>query len=180
MGKKALGIGLTLLSIALWVGPIVAAFGSHGWSLRDTVVPDQTQMNGIEDRIDGLVKEGSSSEDLFSFTESNLDGYDVSLNAEFKSPFNFALTIENLEITLTDSGVELCTVKMTEERIDLEPGGTKSLRLSGLLTEEGKSYLQGGEVPNDAEISNGILIVEASDITAEISLGRIQGGGGIF
>ena len=52
MKERTLGIGLTLLSIAIWIGPIAAAFGTNGWDIRKTIMPDEGEINAIQNKIE--------------------------------------------------------------------------------------------------------------------------------
>lgn len=178
MGKRALNAGLGLLTIALILGPIVLAFGTHGWGLRETVFPSENQMDDIRDRVEDLMGDSETNEETFSVTGSEINGDDFSVSLDFTSPLNFRIVLEEIEGTLSEGGVKLGSIELVEENVEIEKGETKSITLDGVLTEQGKSRIKdihGGEVPADVELSEGILRFRASGVSVEISLENISG-----
>lgn len=168
MRKKALGIGLGLLSVALWVGPIVIAFGSHGWDLNETVLPSEEQRNNIQNRVENLLGEDNFSEGELTITGGSIEGNNVTLNVEFSSPFGFPLTIENFHAKVSDEkeGIIFATVRIDRE-IKIEKRGTGNFTLSGKLTEEGRDY---ENLPRRMRLSEGVFQFRSSGIQVEISI----------
>jgi LEA14-like dessication related protein len=50
MGKRALSIGLFLLSIALSVGPILVGLSAHGWDFKAAVTPSYNPMKELSEQ----------------------------------------------------------------------------------------------------------------------------------
>lgn len=176
--KRTLGILLTLLSIALWVGPIVSAFGSHNWDFVDTVAPSQSQLNDVEDRFSDLVDD-SFSRDSFQVSESRIDGSNFSLTILFNSPFDFPVKIKKFEVVLSEGATEIGSMELVED-VEIGPIEKKNVHFSGTLTEEGKAHIQKGEIPKDVEITSGTMRLIAAGVTVEADLEKVFDNGEIF
>lgn len=131
MGERALGWGLKLLGIALFIGPFIAAFAAHDWDIQAAVVPSQAEMDEVNERVTGLVVEEGFSEDPLTF--DNLDYRDdtISVPARFTSPFKVPIKITNLSATISDQGIQ---VQMEEEEVDVPANGTGNFTLVGSYT----------------------------------------------
>lgn len=178
MGKRALNAGLGLLTFALILGPIVIAFGTHNWGLKETVFPSENQIDDIRNRVEGLMGDSETSEETFSVTGSKISGDDFSVSLDFTSPLNFRIVLEEIEGTLSEDGVKLGSIELVEENVEVEKRATRSITLEGVLTEQGKGRIEdiyGGEVPADVELSEGTLRFRASGVSVEISLENLQG-----
>ncbi len=178
MKKSILSIVLILLSIGLWIGPIVTAFSTHDWDFVNTVAPSQNQLDDVRNRFDDLVDE-NFSQDTFQISESSVDGSGFSLTVVFTSPFGFSLTIEEFKAVLSEGNTELGSIELLEE-VKIGPREKETIRFSGSLTEEGKLQVQNGEIPETAEISEGTLKLSAAGVTVEVDLERISEGNEIF
>lgn len=177
MNKRILGIGLTILTILLWVGPIAAAFASHGWSVKETVMPEEEQINDIEDKVDNLIGGKELSSNNFSVIESDIVGEKVDLTIEFTSPFLFSLKIVKFRTSLFDDSrdITIANVEMVESSIETESEGTVTFSLEGTLTDEAKEYTK---IPDQLSFSEGIFKFIASEISVSIDFKEVSESGG--
>lgn len=60
MGERTLGFCLRLLSIAIWISPIIAAFAAHGWDPKETLMPDR-EIEIIKESIIDLLRKFSEN-----------------------------------------------------------------------------------------------------------------------
>lgn len=147
MGERALSWSLRLLSVALWVGPLIAAFAVHGWNIQAAVMPSQAEMNEITKRFQTLFGEGS-----LEIKSSTLDGATITTTLEVTSPFNFRVEIVDISgsIFCAVDNVRLASVRMEGDRVTLQPKGKASLTLTGTLIPEGSQHIvnvHGGSLP---------------------------------
>ena len=177
--KRTLGIGLTLLSIAIWVGPIAAAFGSNGWSLKETVMPKEEEINDIQSRIEETIGGGNFSDTNIKVSNSSISGKDISLNLEMNSPFSFRAEILEFNFELYDAqiGRKIGHVEMSKEAIILKPEITTNISFQGSLSVEINGYNQ---IPDQITLSKGTIKFKASGITATFSIEETEiSGAGI-
>lgn len=170
MDKRILGVGLTLLSLALWVGPIVAAFGSHGWSLRQTVFPSEEEMENIQNRVENITGEEDISTDLF-YAES-YSGTGSSFTLGFSSPFNFHVKVINSPnyLTCEEHDIVIANLQMLEDTVEVGPQENARI-LNVTLSDQGVSHLKtshGSELP-DFDFSGGPFKFEAAGISVAVS-----------
>lgn len=174
-----MGIGLTLLTVALWVGPIVAAFGSHGWNLKETLVPSQGQMRNVENHVEGLLGGGDTSENVFSVSDFKIDGSDLSMSINFSSPFAFDVTIEEFSGKITKEDDVLLKNFQLKNEVEARAGENSTLNLTGTLTSEGKKEFESvsdNNLPSGASFSSGIFRFETSGVTVEFALENMEEG----
>jgi len=168
MGERALGWGLRLLSIALWVGPLIAALGIHGWDIRAAVMPSQAEIGEITERFQGLFGEGS-----MEVTSSTLDGATITTTVKFTSPFNFRVEVTDVSgsIFCQMHNVRLASAGMEGDRVTIQPRGEAILALVGTLTPEGSQHISkvhGGALPAALGFT-GSLQAESYGVTMRIS-----------
>lgn len=178
--KKLLGAGLTFLTVALWVGPIVTALGSNNWNLEETFMPSEGQMNRVGDKVENLMGTGRLSSKDFTVTEFSPTDHEFNTTLSFDSPFGFALTVNQFSVTITEPGYENLGYMSLKENTKFEPGGENDLLLSGHLTEIGKERIEnihGGDLPSNIGFSAGTLGFEASGVKVEIQLEDTENGG---
>ncbi len=168
MKKRALGIGLTILSIAIWIAPLATAFGTNEWSMRKTLMPSEEEISDIQERIESVVGGSELSEGNFSVTDSRISGRKISLTVEFTSPFPFSIKMLNFDIELYDQdlGVTFAQMGMEEPSVKLDPHETKTITLEGNLTDDAQGYER---IPDHVTFSNVTLKIKVSGITIEFS-----------
>lgn len=164
MGERALGWGLKLLGIALFVGPFIAAFAVHNWDLKATVMPSQEEMDEITETISGLFGEGFS-ENPFTFEDPTYSGGKVRIPVRFTSPINLPIKITDLSFTISDQGVEVAQVEMEETEVEIPANGTVNFTLIGPYT---------GTLPTDPQPTDVNITFEAYGVTLQMQVG--QGG----
>lgn len=165
MNKKTLGICLTLLTIALWLGPIVTAFASNGWSVKKTIMPSEERINDVSDEAENILGD-ELSEKNFEIKSATIKDGRIILDIEFNSPFKFSLTIENLNGDIHEKRGEgfLSTVKL-KEPVKIPSQGSGDLRLTGKISKDLDEVH-----PQDLTFSGGIFKIRASEISVEISI----------
>lgn len=171
MGERALGIGLLLLSIALYVGPILAAFAAHNWDLEATVMPSQSDMDKVRDRIENMFGGEFSEPDIVD-NAVNLTTGEFSATFEFKSPFNLDVKITDVSLGLSCArhDVPLGSAQMEEPEVDIPANGTARFTVVGTLTPEGRRHIEdfhGGVLP-DIALTDGIIEFEVYGVTVRV------------
>lgn len=91
MSKRILRIGLVLLSILLFIVPVIAAFEVHGWNLESTVMPSEEEISRITDQFDKFEEEFEEPE-LIS-EEVNEETGEFEIIIDLKSPLEFDVKI---------------------------------------------------------------------------------------
>lgn len=173
LNRKALGIGLSLLTIALFVGPIAYAFYTHGWDVEDTITPSEEEIAKIQDRVKSAMGETSISEEDFKIVGYDITENDITLEVNFSSLFEFESKLKEINLSLYHTGEKenLATVKMQSENITLNRGDNERITLYGETTSEGKDIIQSyseTEILKNLEISRTYFEFEAKGITIEI------------
>ncbi|MQY68082.1 MAG: hypothetical protein GH150_01675 [Hadesarchaea archaeon] len=164
MGERALGWGLKLLGIALFVGPFIAAFAVHNWDLKATVMPSQEEMDEITETISGLFGEGFS-EDTFTIGTPTSSGNTIRIPVGFTSPIDLPIKITDISFAISDQGVEVAQVEMEETEVEIPANGTVNFTLIG-------SYA--GALPTDPQPTDMNITFEAYGVTLQVQMG--QGG----
>ncbi|MBS3815684.1 MAG: hypothetical protein KGY45_03880 [Hadesarchaea archaeon] len=184
MKKKALGIGLTLLTIALWVGPIVTAFSANNWNLKSTLMPRQEELQGVKNKFGGVMDEGIS-EDMFSTENAkvNLSDNEFEVDANLSSPFNIPITIQGFSGKLVDQDYEviIADIQMDEENVYLPPNGEAQFTIIGTLTQSGSQHIEnnyGGEVPPNIRPINLTVELEFYGVLVNVSFSEMSTSGG--
>ncbi len=174
-----MGIGLFLLSIALWVGPIVAAFAANGWDLKATVMPSEDQMSEITDQIEGLF-DGDFSEDVMEFTDNqiNLGTGEFRVTVQLQSPFNIDVKIKSisLEVSCEQHDVPLGSVQMEESEVNVPANGTATFTLVGTLTSAAIQHIttvHGGDLPG---INSTDMVLELEFYGVAVSIENMEWG----
>lgn len=170
MNKRLLGIGLGLLTVALFLGPIAYAFYSNGWSVKETVSPSDEQISTIQNEIEGVLGGGSFSQDDFELVENEITSDYITLGFNLSSPFQFEVVLKEISFKIShrQEGVELATVDLESENISLEEGETKNITLSGETTEEGSDIIESStkrQILANLEMSEMSFEFEAAGIT---------------
>lgn len=185
MNKRLVGIGLGLLTIALWIGPIAMAFQANGWSLKKTIMPDQEDLNAVQQKIQEAMGQAGFSPDMFQPVDNNLEGNTLSLTFQFQSPLDSEVKVKEIQLVLLKDGTEIVTLNMEEDQVVVSPGESEQILVSGELSEEGMALLSQGGAPTGGGFlggsemgENSYFEFEVKGITLKISLSAMQGGGG--
>ncbi len=161
MGERALGWGLKLLGIALFVGPFIAAFAVHNWDLQATVMPSQEEMDELKEMISGLLGEGFS-EDTFILENPTYSGGKIRIPVRFTSPLNLPIKITDISLTVSDQGVEVAQVEMEETELEIPANGTVNFTLIGPYT---------GTPLTDPQLTDMNITLEAYGVTLQMQVG---------
>jgi hypothetical protein len=161
MGERALGWGLRLLGIALFVGPFIAALAVHNWDLQATVMPSQAEMNEIEKRVTGLFGEGFS-EDTFTLGTPTFSDTTIRVTVGFTSPFKLPVKITDLSVSISDQGVQVGQVRMEEAEVEVPANGTVNFTLIGSYT---------GALPTDPQPTDMNITFEVYGVTFQVRMG---------
>jgi len=162
MGERALGWGLKLLGIALFIGPFIAAFAAHNWDIQAAVVPSQAEMDEVNERVSGLVVEEGFSEDPFTLGTPKFSNNTVSVTVEFTSPFKIPIKITDLSASISGQGGQGAQVQMEEAEVDVPANGTANFTLVG-------PYL--GTPPTNPESSDVNITFELYGVTLQVQMG---------
>lgn len=163
MGERALGWGLKLLGIALFVGPFIAAFAVHNWDLQATVMPSQEEMDELKETVSGLFGEGFS-EDTFILENPTYSGGKIRIPVRFTSPLNLPIKITDISLTISDHGVEVAQVEMEETEVEIPANGTVNFTLIGPYT---------GTLPTNPQPTDMNITLEAYGVTLQM---QVDGG----
>jgi hypothetical protein len=134
VGERALGWGLKLLGIALFVGPFIAAFAAHDWDLRAAVMPSEEEMAEVQEALTGLFGRGVGN--ILTFGGIPPDaGQSFTVPVTFNSPFKFPVTITDLSggISVANNTYRL---RMERESEDVPKLENKTFNVIGVLTTE--------------------------------------------
>ncbi|KXB03136.1 hypothetical protein AKJ48_04195 [candidate division MSBL1 archaeon SCGC-AAA261O19] len=170
LSRRALGIGLALLSIALWVGPIVAAFASNGWNLKETVMPSQDELSRVKDKVGGLT-EGGFSENTLQIVDNQMDLTTGEFEAtlEFESPFNIDVKITefSFELYCEQHDFKLVPVQLEENEVSIPASAIVQFDIVGSLTSQGRQHIidnHGGKLP-EPSLENPVFELESYGVT---------------
>lgn len=165
-----MGICLVLLSIALWVGPIVAAFASNGWNLKETVMPSQDELSGVKDKIGGL-SEGGFSENMMQIVDNqmNLSTGEFAATLEIESPFNIDIKITEFSFDLycEQHDNKLGSVQLEKSEVNIPASTTVQFDIVGTLTSQAIQHItnvHGGDLPESA-FKNPVFELESYGVT---------------
>jgi len=161
LGERALGWGLKLLGIALFVGPFIAAFAVHNWDLQATVMPSQEEMDELKEMLSGLFG-GGFSEDTFTLENPTYSGGKIRIPVRFTSPLNLPIKITDISLTISDQGVEVAQVEMEETEIEIPANGTVNFTLIGPYT---------GTLPTNPQPADVNITLEAYGVTLQMQVG---------
>ncbi|KXB07669.1 hypothetical protein AKJ51_00555 [candidate division MSBL1 archaeon SCGC-AAA382A20] len=181
MKRKAMGIGLGLLTVALWIGPVFVAFNSNNWSLKKTVAPSDEEIGDLTEKVESTMEQTNFPSDVFKVVDNSLQGNVLTLTVQLKSPFSSTpVTVKDLKIELSSQGKKVTTLEMEEKEVIVKPEESKLVHLSGKLSEKGleklvESEFEGGMF-GGMEITGGYFEFEVSGVTVEISPTEIYGG----
>lgn len=161
MGERALGWGLMLLGIALFIGPFIAAFAAHNWGLQAAVMPSQAEMDGVREMLGGLFDEGVS-EDPFTFGDPTYSDTTIRVTVGFTSPLKLPMKITDLSVSISDRGVQVAQLQMEEAEVDVPAGGTVNFTLIGSYT---------GAPLTDPEPTDMNITFEVYGVTLQVQMG---------
>jgi hypothetical protein len=168
---KVLGILLSLLSLALVLVPIVAAFAAHGWDPKATLLGES---NPLETRFENL--QNLNTSDMFGTpTFESFSAQGVTATIRVKSPFDFPIKIKGFSgnLVCNDHDVVLSSVQLLGE-VEFSAHATKNISVLGNITQAGiaDGIVHGGIPPNTG-IENVSLKLEIYGITLEGAFGSV-------
>ena len=164
MGERALGWGLRLLGIALFIGPFIAAFAVHNWDFKAALIPSQAEIDEVKGMLSGLFGEGFSPPNILGY--ENI-GTTIRVTAEFTSPLKLPIKITDVFASISDQGVQVAQVQMEEAEVEVPANGTKSFTLVG-------SYTGGPLIdPQPTDMS---MTFEFYGVTMQLQMQAEQGG----
>lgn len=171
MGERALGIGLLLLSVALFVGPIVVAFAANDWDFKATMMPSQEELDEVKDRIENMF-EAEFSEDMLNLVSSMVSPSEIRATINFVSPFNVDVKITEISggISCEEHDVPLGFVHMEEQEVDVPVNGTATFHLVGKYASGGYQHIvdaHGGDLPDFAP-TDMVLELEFYGVTVRV------------
>ncbi len=177
MNRRLVGIGLGLLTVALFIGPIAYAFYSHGWDLKETVAPSGEQIKNIQESIQGAAGGGGSLPmgDL-KVVENEITKDSISIGILFPSPFEFPASLENMKWELIHNveGKKLATLTLQQDNVKLIPGENTQITLAGSTTSDGEKIIENSsqqEILMNMGTGDMIFVFEAYGITVELNMG---------
>jgi hypothetical protein len=129
MGERSLKWGLRLLGVALFLGPIFISLGANNWDPKAAVLPSEAELNEVADAVKGVLG-GGFSPDTLTLGSPSIVGDQVSLPAEFRSPFNIPVKIRSFSIHFRADG-RLLTLNMKESAVEVPARGIASFTLVG-------------------------------------------------
>lgn len=149
MGKRGLGTGLFILSLALSFGPLVYAFLIHDWNYKPLVTPEPNPLEGIKGQ---------------PITVESYE-YDNSMEwitIEFVLELPFSLRIDGVSMDLScaePSGLIIGSASL-QDPVTITPGSTESITLDLDIDEQLMRQCSGPDVrPVNLTITiNGIEI----------------------
>lgn len=161
MGERALGWGLRLLGIALFIGPFIAAFAAHNWDIQAAVMPSQAEIDEVKEKLSGLVAEEGFSENPFTFGDPIFSNNTVRVTVGFKSPLKIPIKITDISASISDQGVQVAQVQMEEAEVDVPANGTANFTLIGSFT---------GAPPTDPEPTEVNITLEVYGVTLQVQM----------
>lgn len=141
MGERALRVGLFLLSLALSVGPFLAAFASEGWDLRSTLLGD---LGPFEDLTSGgkepTIETGGTAFQGPVTLENDLPPLVSSITLTNHYSFRLGMKEVSLEVFCSEDGFKVGEGRL-ESAVVVEPESRENLRLLLIFTHEGSRHL---------------------------------------
>ena len=167
-----------MLSAVLFLGPIAAAFASHNWDLKATVVPSEDEISAVKDRLGGIFEENISSEEVFDIRDSTVEPDEMEAIVDFNSPFHIDVKIKEIsgKVFCRAHGVYLGSIHLMEEEVSVPADGKATFHVIGEMTSEGYQHVQedhGGELP-DIRLSGMVFELEAYGVKVRVE--NVGGG----
>jgi hypothetical protein len=166
MGERALAWGLRLLGIALAIGPLLIALGTHNWDIKAAVLPSDAEIKEVEDSVKGVFG-GGFSENTFSIGSPTIVGNTIRISVSFTSPFNIPIKIKDISASVSNQGVEIAQVQMQEDEVEVPATATVNFTLVGAYT---------GGLPTNPQLSGAGITFEFYGVTILAHMSSGQGG----
>lgn len=167
--EKVLGILLFLLSLALVLVPILAAFSAHGWDPIATVMSGSTPLENMTNV--------NISENMMSLQNTSIDIPNGRLTAtfQFTSLFNFSMKIKNFSgsTTCKDHNVSLGSIQLASE-VEFPPRASKNLTINCTLTTDSILHIinqHGGVPPSNIGFEDARFTIDIYGIIVEAAFG---------
>jgi hypothetical protein len=166
MRDGALKWGLRLLGIALTIGPLLIALGTHNWDIKAAVLPNENEMKEIEDSVKGIFG-GGPSENMFSIGSPTIVGNKLEVPVQFTSPFNIPIKIKDVLASVSDQGVNIAQIQMEENEVEVLARATVNFTMGGTYT---------GGLPTNPQLSGVDITFEFYGVTVQAHMSGGQGG----
>jgi hypothetical protein len=166
MGERALKWGLRLLGIALAIGPLLIALGTHNWDIKAAVLPSENEINEIENSVTGIFG-GGPSENTIHYSILPPSDSNIRVSVQFTSPFNIPIKIKDVSASVSDQGVNIAQVHMQEDEVEVPAKATVNFTLVGPYT---------GGLPTNPQLSGANITFELYGVTIQAHMSGGQGG----
>jgi len=167
--ERLLGILLFLLSLALIIGPIIAAFSANGWDPKVTLLGSS---NPLETQF-GNLQNLNTSNMLGSPTLESFSAQGVTATIQVTSPLDFPIKIKGFSGNLVckDHGVVLSSVQLLGE-VEFSAHATKNISVLGTITQDGiADGIAHGGIPPNIGIENVSIKLDVYGIILEGAIG---------
>jgi hypothetical protein len=141
MDEKIIRIAVSIIPTIIIIACIMAAFATHGWDVRATLLGEQSLQ-----ALELFSPEDFSGEEaLFEVTGFMLseDRTKLILEAVFHSPINLPVTIKEMRAEFILDGCTVVTHLPSEVQVPAR--GSRSLTLEGLPAADGPSTFPSAE-----------------------------------
>jgi hypothetical protein len=165
MGERALAWGLRLLGIALVIGPLLIALGTHNWDIKAAVLPSENEMKQIENSVTGIFG-GGPSENTFNYSILPPADGNIRVSIQFTSPFNVPIKIDNISASVSYQGGGKENVYL-ENEVEVPAQATVNFMLIGTYT---------GVLPTNPQLSSADITFESYGVTVSVRIVGGQGG----
>ncbi len=141
MGEGALRAGLLLLSLALSVGPVLAAFASEDWDLRSTLLGDVGPFEDLTSQgREPTIETGGTAFQGAVAPENDLPPLVLSLILTNHYSFRLGMKEVSVEVFCSDDGFRVGEGRL-EKSVVVGPGSAENLRILLIFTHEGSRHL---------------------------------------
>lgn len=144
IGERILGTGLTLLSIALIIGPIVAAFAVQGWDWRAAVMPSQDEIEQMQAGFQGNVDTMKNVlESIENVTARKIDELTSEITIFATSEFDTEVRVGEFScevVCAEHPGARLGSIGL-KEPVKILPRTTATVTFVLRFTSEGRAHL---------------------------------------
>jgi len=182
MRDGALKWGLRLLGIALTIGPLLIALGTHNWDIKAAVLPSEAEIKEIEDSVKGIFGGGPSENTLSIGSPTPTGNNTFRVSITFASPFNIPIKITDFSgyVACGDHpSVRLGQVSMQDDNVEIPPQGTRTITVIGTLTTGGIQHLadfHSGSLPSSIRPENMNVVFDIYGVSVQVRISVTQGG----
>lgn len=174
MKERTLAFFLAIVTVVLIIGPVVLAFSSNNWNVRQVIMPSEEDMSTVEEEIVSLQEPGE-----FGVVGRELEEEtgELEVYVEFDSSADFDIVLKEFYTDLYLDEQDVGEMWLRKDEVVLNSMEATNFTLEGKLEDEfvqllGSPYEEpgtvSGEIPEAS--STGLENLDYMNSTAELEM----------